>query len=491
MVQIPYLEPQAGHQFISVQNLYELEKSEKIFLDLHFQSLERWSDVQRQAYMKSTLKGTIPTPIVLAHVKSCMDHCKRRLGEDSDDYNYYRKLFEKGYVYISVDGNNRTKCVRRFIDNEFSLIKLPHKIPDIEYDSYKNWNPKKNDRSFETLPRYIRDHLKERQVMIFVIKDSNLEDLHESFRAINSGMTLNAQEWRNSIICELSSIVRDIALDHNKFFEKYFSENKRYRRNHEEWLVTAFIHCARSGNIGKKQRDDAYDNEMEEFEKKTRVENAMRVVSRLCCKYDVNKTLKAEATLFDLFMTVDWLLENNYKINNERNFYKWWEKTYLTAKTAKTDIVGADGKTKKTSVILFHDDKGNNVRDYSGTQRSTDLVMREARLGVYLAFGTRHDKYGDILPELPDDVLVQKDAKRNFPTSFRFPLWIEQDGKCAITGIEIPQVDIFDGKKYVIDHKIPHAAGVEAGGTTTFENAQLVCYDENKNKSDRIPTVTL
>ena len=54
-----------------------------------------------------------------------MDHCKRRLGEDSDDYNYYRKLFEKGYVYISVDGNNRTKCVRRFIDNEFSLIKLP------------------------------------------------------------------------------------------------------------------------------------------------------------------------------------------------------------------------------------------------------------------------------------------------------------------------------------------------------------------------------
>ena len=165
--------------------------------------------------------------------------------------------------------------------------------------------------------------------------------------------------------------------------------------------------------------------------------------------------------------------------------------TYLTAKSAKTDILGADGKTKKTSVILFSDDKGNNVRDYVGTQRSTDLVMREARLSVYLAFGTRHDKYGDILPELPDDVLVQKDAKRNFPTSFRFPLWVDQGGKCAITGIEIPQVDIFDGKKYVIDHKIPHAAGIEAGGTTTFENAQLVCYDENKNKSDRIPTVTL
>jgi len=50
---------------------------------------------------------------------------------------------------------------------------------------------------------------------------------------------------------------------------------------------------------------------------------------------------------------------------------------------------------------------------------------------------------------------------------------------------------LFNGKKYVIDHIIPHAAGVEAGGTTTFENAQLVCYDENKNKSDDIPNVTL
>ena len=130
-------------------------------------------------------------------------------------------------------------------------------------------------------------------------------------------------------------------------------------------------------------------------------------------------------------------------------------------------------------------------RDYVGTQRSTDLCHREARLGVYTVFGQRHDKYGDILPELDEDVLIQKDSKRDFPVSYRFPLWEKQGGKCAITGIDILFDDIFNGKKYVIDHIIPHAAGIEAGGTTTFENAQLVCYDENKNKSDDIPNVTL
>ena len=46
----------------------------------------------------------------------------------------------------------------------------------------------------------------------------------------------------------------------------------------------------------------------------------------------------------------------------------------------------------------------------------------------------------------------------------------QKSGKCALTGIKIPQSDIFNGQKYQIDHKIPHAAGVEEGGTTTFEN---------------------
>ena len=58
------------------------------------------------------------------------------------------------------------------------------------------------------------------------------------------------------------------------------------------------------------------------------------------------------------------------------------------------------------------------------------------------------------MPELPEDVLIQKDTKRAFPVSFRFPLWEQQSGKCALTGIEIPQSDIFNGQKYVIDPSI-------------------------------------
>ena len=49
-----------------------------------------------------------------------MDYCERKLGKDSEDYIYYKELHDAGYEYISVDGNNRTKGNRRFIDGEFN-----------------------------------------------------------------------------------------------------------------------------------------------------------------------------------------------------------------------------------------------------------------------------------------------------------------------------------------------------------------------------------
>ena len=492
MVEIPRLEPDEGHQFITAQNLYDLENNNKIHLDLHFQSPERWGEGQRRAYMRSVLRGSIPTPIVLAHVPSCLNHCLRTLGEDSDDYIYFKKLSDEGYVYISVDGNNRTKCIRRFFDDEFALEGKPHIIPKIEYDNYRNWKPKKDDKTFKTLPRYVREHLQnDCQICIYLLKDETLDGMHNQFRSINSGIALNPQEWRNAVICELSSIVRQTALDFSKLFNMYWTEKKRWRRAHEEWIVTQFVHVTKSGNIDRKERDAAYSNLSRESENAKRVRDTIRIIERLCSNYDTNNTCKAEASLTDLFMFIDWLTQNNYKINNERKFFEWWELTILTAKNAKQTVKDGQGKEKKISVILFEDSNGGNVRDYSGTQRSTNLVHREARLGVFTVFGQHHEKYGDILPELPEDVIIQKDNKRAFPASYRFPLWQQQEHRCALTGMEIPQADIFNGKKYVIDHKIPHAAGVEAGGTTTYENAQLVCYDENKNKSDKVQLVTL
>ena len=262
---------------------------------------------------------------------------------DSDD----------GFTYISVDGNNRTKGCKRFKNDEFALSLKEHSIPAIKYANYKKWSPKNDNRTYRTLPAYVRDHLDQQNLCVYIIKDADLERLHQEFRAINSGMALNDQEWRNSLICNLAPAVRDIPVQFPEFFDKYWSENSQLRRKHEQWVVTNFVHVTRSGNIDKKERDAAYDNLMPEFDNNKRVRDIIKVLARMCVKYDVNNVLKSEATLTDFFMFLNWLFTHNYKINNERKLYEWFELTYLKAKNAKvTSTDPVTGKKQKTAIIL-------------------------------------------------------------------------------------------------------------------------------------------
>ena len=342
MTIIPYLDSEefiSKHSFVTFENLVRLEEEEKIYLELSYQSPERWGDKQRREYIRSILRGSVPTPIVLAHVESCMNYCARTKGEDSDDYIYFRGLFDNGFTYISVDGNNRTKGCKRFKNDEFALSLKEHTIPAIKYESYRNWSPKKDNRLYSTLPSYVRDHLDQQNICVYIIKDGDFARLSEEFRSINSGLALNDQEWRNSIICNLAYSVRDIPVQFKQFFDKYWTTKSQLRRKHEQWVVTNFVHVTRSGNIDKKERDAAYDNLMAEYDNDKRVREVIKVLARMCVKYDKNKVLKSEATLTDFFMFIDWLYIHNYKINNERKLYEWFELTYLKVKNAKTTTI--------------------------------------------------------------------------------------------------------------------------------------------------------
>ena len=76
------------HQRIPAKRIAELQNDDKIYLDLSFQSEERWNDTQRRKYVKSLLSNSCPTPIVLADVQSCMKYCEDTYGVDSADYLY-------------------------------------------------------------------------------------------------------------------------------------------------------------------------------------------------------------------------------------------------------------------------------------------------------------------------------------------------------------------------------------------------------------------
>jgi hypothetical protein len=105
----------------TINELSTRQNDNEIYLDLAFQSSERWSTKAALAYLHSVFSGFTPNPIILANVESCMMYCEEQFGKDSEDYQYFATLHAKNIKYISVDGNNRTRTIMKFFNN---LLKL-------------------------------------------------------------------------------------------------------------------------------------------------------------------------------------------------------------------------------------------------------------------------------------------------------------------------------------------------------------------------------
>jgi len=467
------LENLRPEMLLKCNRLAELQNQEKIYLDLSFQSEERWADKQRQNYISSVLRRFVPTPITLAHVDSCAKYCAEQFGTDSDDYKYFDDKRNKGYEYISIDGNNRTRCIAKFFNDEFPLTQKEHKIVGIEHDVYKTWKPGKNNKKYSTLPTYVKEFVdNECRVTCFVVREASLQDLHDLFININDGVQLNAQEKRNAVICTIAEKIREYSKTYEDFFSRYFSKDAMKRRNHEEFMVALLVHITRrfAGPINKSELDSAYNDESPETKNIKKLHDVLKAVNE-CTKVEKNTTSKHrhipnEATLFDLCMVVSHLYDKNIVIHDYKGLFEWFVSEYIHIKQ-RVDENG-------NPVILWKDSNGQNARDYVGVQRSKDAQHREVRLQCYI----------ELLSELKEGVISEeKDTKRFFSPSIRTSLWIRQDKKCAITGEVILMEQVLDGDVTHIDHNDPHSLG----GKTTIDNARLVFKHANLTKSDTVP----
>ena len=84
------------------------------------QRREVWSTETLAAFMESVCLGRSQlSTIVLADVKKCLKY-SAGIG-DSVSVNYFADVLEKGYRYISLDGQNRSKFIVAFMDNKFPI----------------------------------------------------------------------------------------------------------------------------------------------------------------------------------------------------------------------------------------------------------------------------------------------------------------------------------------------------------------------------------
>jgi len=424
-------------------------------LDLAFQSEQRWDDNQKTKYVTSLVTGMAPSKIVIANIKECLENS----DVGSYDYDYFNKWYKLNYESISIDGNNRTITIQEYMEGKVSIKHGDYLLPSgrvVQIDSSNDTWPKH--------PSEFRDYINDEvSVTVSEYVNATRADLTLLFLNINDGMALNQQEKRNPILVPFASWVRDITKEtyDSMLFKVFPTDKQRIRRVVDDYIVGMAIYTTygTSVTIQAAEKNKAYEDDSTVG---MQTKRAGKIITDFAnfVKRNADNELKDSSTLFNLFMAYNHILDNNYVIQNESEFYKWF--------IAKENKRIGDTKPIMTT-------KGGESRTYTScnnTMSSPELIAR-------------YEYIVKDLNEVIGEVVFLKDENRLFNKTERYQLWEKQNGVCPETGKTIPESEINDDSKWAADHIIPFSKG----GKTIIENGQLIDKTANLKKSNKLDIV--
>jgi len=441
----------------------KLQKDGKIYLDESFQSNARWDIISSQAYMTSVFLGRAVTSIILADIRSIVSSLRLAFGEDNDDYKFFKDLEDQGYEYITVDGNNRSRCISAFVEGDFPLTEQEYKIDDGYTTAFK---ANMSNKYYGSLPSDIQTYLNTTKMNVLVVEKCDRVGLAALFIAVNKGMNLNAQEKRNAILCAFGAYVRKLASDKKlaKTFVEIYGQRGVNRRYSDEMIVTAAVIVARGiDGVTNAARDLAYTDTSEELSVfSSRVKPLITTIVEKLVKAKGTGILEVggmhNANFTDLIMLLNYMQQNKIVIEDHSAFYDW----FLLSQSER--VANPD--------VLYEGSKRTNKRTYAGLMRATSKAFLTIRQNMLI----------ESLGECPDDILTFRDTERNFDPKLRYFFWKRQEGICPLKSIYIEPRFIWDGSVTHIDHDIPWSKE----GETSIENGQLVFADANLAKSNMI-----
>ena len=169
----------------------------KTFLDGAFQRYagyefaSGWTLQQMKEYIVSLIRGEVCNDIVRVDLQQA--HLCALVKGLEEDAEYFKKLLDAGFLYLSVDGNNTSSTITHFILGEFA-------IKDEETGE---------DIFFEDLNREQKRNLENKTISVITISDIDKEQIHALFVRLQNGEGLSPQELRNAICSDLSKFIRE------------------------------------------------------------------------------------------------------------------------------------------------------------------------------------------------------------------------------------------------------------------------------------------
>lgn len=172
-------------------------------VDLSIQTKKRWKKKHENEVIESLIDGTMTAQFHIVDIEKCLSWSKSQ--NNLFDIDYFGDLKNKGYKYLSIDGNHRTQLLWKYSNHS---------------DVNDFWKSK---------------------FRVILYKNLTTTEISEQAKRLNKGVAWNLIELRNN-----KSVVSDfIRKNSDEFFEllnKFSSTNvKELQRFKEQEILESFL----------------------------------------------------------------------------------------------------------------------------------------------------------------------------------------------------------------------------------------------------------
>jgi hypothetical protein len=169
-----------------------------------------WSIGDERSYIESVSRNWVHgQPINLVNIKESLRYCQEKQPQDEQSIEYYQDLLNRGYEYIAIDGQHRTKVLHRFINNEFQFN------GDF-YDAQQNCH-KISNKLYREFPNDLKSYINGTQLIsVHIYEKIGKRELGWMFIRKNTSRALNKQELRHALATPIGAWIWGVGRKHEK-----------------------------------------------------------------------------------------------------------------------------------------------------------------------------------------------------------------------------------------------------------------------------------
>ena len=450
---------------LTVKEFTDLKLDKKIKLSESFQRgtdlVSSWNNDNKKDYIHSTLAGTATNPIHLVDIKKAL---KYNEGADPESYEIFKKYDEEGYIYLSIDGNNRSIALKDFREDSFKMYQREYPTDRLLVEVKKDYD------TYSTMGSVLKEIFDYARVNLIVYSNVTIKQCSELFRDVNRGKTLNHQQFRQSYLCPTADWVRATRKKYFNSLNNFIKDSDMREMNGDEFVVK-MMSFAHFGECDKGKFDrmyfDSNTGHIEKLRLFTKNEsNFKSVLHNFFTDISVGTNKLSPNAVFDYFILLWNYKLDNIKVDNHKDFYKLWLDSYSTLQ-ADTEPMTIEGEE---SLFTFNDTIKKPLKHF-GQFRQDEIKKVIEHFAIEKGY-----------------LVQQGNPKDRFFTNIqKYLLWKKQDGKSPASGKEIPLTEIYDHTKWQADHIIPW----DQGGETTIDNGQLIESSINASFGNKIKSETI